>query len=124
MLDDRYSSLELPSLTNSIVIFLQRLVVPLLAIVDVESDDGIPSGVPLGAQEEADPSAPEATPAMPPSEEGNTGGTPKVTEAGPSSHVQGPASTSPGSTKEETEADLTLGGSLSDLISPIPRSVL
>ena len=90
----------------------------------MEDDNGIPSGVPLGAQEEAAPSTPEATLVVPSSEEGNTGGTPRVTEAEPPSYAEGPSSTSPGSTGEETEADLTLGGSLSDLISPIPRSVL
>ena len=93
-------------------------------IVDVEDDDGIPSGVPLGSQEEADPSAPEATPVARPSREESTVGSREVTEAEPPSNAEGPASTSLGDDEEEAEADLTLGGSLSDLISPIPRSVL
>ena len=97
---------------------------PAPAVVNIDDDDGIPSGVPLGAQEEAAPSAPEATLVAPSSEEGNTGGTSKVAEAEPPSHVEGPSSTSPGSTGEETEAELTLGGSLSDLISPVSRSAL
>ena len=99
---------------------------PVPAVVHIDDDDGIPSGVSLRTREDAAPSAPKVTlvATAPSSEEGSAGGTSKVAEEKPPSHSEGPSSTSPGSISEETEDELTLGGSLSDLIAPVSRSVL
>ena len=104
--------------------------VPVVIRID-DDEDKVPVEVPLGTGGEIAPSAPEATlVAMSSSGKEKTTDTPAAAEEEPPRCPEGPSSSFLGDIStgdvdsEETEDELTLGGSLSDLISPVPHSFL